>query len=227
MISQLDVFAAPVSPTVAQAARPSVAANDMRGADDEDMARHLEAIGNYRILRKLQPRPEFPRQWVIVDTEATGPNYRTDEIIEIAWPARGFEGIKLGYLIRQSGYFHEGNRAVADCFALLEALGQIRPDAIVTPFVELYQASQRSRVRIFAENSPFDTKDHLKARGYRWADVSDGRLKSWRVGLSEEKLDEELHFSRLEIYGWHADPPVKYLTAYDRSLPVFLNGRDR
>ena len=30
---------------------------------------------------------------------------------EIDWSARGFEGTKLGYLIGQAGYFHDGHRA--------------------------------------------------------------------------------------------------------------------
>jgi len=41
----------------------------------------------------------------------------------------------------------------------------------------------QSRFTIFAENSPFDMKDHLKARGYRWSDGSDGRPKSWRIEI--------------------------------------------
>lgn len=48
-------------------------------------------------------------------------------VSEVDWSARGFEGSKLGYLIGQSGYFHDGHRAVDDCFALLEVLGQRRP----------------------------------------------------------------------------------------------------
>lgn len=322
MASQLDFFAAPFLPATKKVAKPQAVAGrgqDGFGSDDEAMACHLEATGNYRILRKLSPRsvfeharPEFPRQGVILDTETTGLNYRSDEIIEIGviaftfnnageigdvtgvygglqqptvpipaeitrltgitddmvagqvidvarlkaliepadliiahnagfdrpfceafspifahkawacsvseidWSARGFEGSKLGYLIGQSGYFHDGHRAIDDCFALLEVLGQTRPDSTTAPFAELYQASQRSRVRVYAENSPFDMKGHLKARGYRWADGSDGRPKSWWVELPEEKVDEELHFLRTEIYRWDADPLVKYLTAFDR-----------
>lgn len=86
-----------------------------------------------------------------------------------------------------------------------------------TAFSELYQASQRSRVCVFAENSPFDMKDLLKARGYRWSDGSDGRPKSWWVELAEEALDDELHYLRTEIYRWPAaDPPTRRLTAFDR-----------
>lgn len=322
MTSQLDFFA-PASARLPQAERGRKAGGrettQKTATDDETLAGYLESTGNYRVLRRLQPRavvdrprPEFPRQGVILDTETTGLDHRTDEIIEIGvitftfddngaigdvtgiygglrqpaiaipeeitrltgitdemvagqsidmarltsliadadlivahnasfdrpfceafspifrdkawacsvseidWRVRGFEGNKLGYLIEQSGYFHDGHRAVDDCFALLEVLEQTRPGQSSAPFAELREASQRSRVRLYAENSPFDMKDHLKKRGYRWSDGSDGRPKSWWVELPEEKLDEELHFLRTEIYRWDADPTVKYLTAFDR-----------
>ena len=136
---------------------------------------------------------------------------------EIDWASRGYEGTKLGYLIGQAGYFHDGHRAFDDCFALLEVLAREVDGTALTAFAELYEASQRSRVRIFAENSPFDMKDHLKARGYRWSDGSDGRPKSWWIEVGEEALDDELHYLRAEIYrSPNADPPIKRLTAFDR-----------
>ncbi|MNR87227.1 DNA polymerase III PolC-type [compost metagenome] len=136
---------------------------------------------------------------------------------EIDWSARGFEGTKLGYLIGQAGYFHDGHRAVDDCFALLEVLDRKVEGERSSPFAELYGASQQSRVRIFAENSPYDLKDHLKARGYRWSDGSEGRPKSWWIEVDEATLADELHYLRTEIYRYpEADPPTKYLTAFDR-----------
>lgn len=136
---------------------------------------------------------------------------------EIDWSSRGYEGTKLGYLVGQAGYFHDGHRAVDDCFALLEVLAREMDGSASTAFAELYEASQLSRVRIFAENSPFDMKDHLKARGYRWSDGSDGRPKSWWIEVGEEALDDELRYLRAEIYRYpDADPPVKRLSAFDR-----------
>ncbi|MGO4568045.1 3'-5' exonuclease [Rhizobium sp. 2YAF20] len=136
---------------------------------------------------------------------------------EIDWSLRGYEGTKLGYLLGQAGYFHEGHRAVDDCFALLEVLAREIDGPASTAFAELYEASQTSRVRIFAENSPFDMKDHLKARGYRWSDGSDGRSKSWWIEVGEEALDDELRYLRAEIYRYpDADPPITHLTAFDR-----------
>lgn len=136
---------------------------------------------------------------------------------EINWSSRGFEGTKLGYLIGQAGFFHDGHRALDDCFALLEVLDRSLDDGASTPFAELYAASQRSRVRIFAENSPFDLKDHLKARGYRWSDGSEGRPKSWWIEVEEHNLADELLYLRTEIYRYaDADPPTIFLNAFDR-----------
>jgi DNA polymerase-3 subunit epsilon len=137
-------------------------------------------------------------------------------VSEIDWGSRGFEGTKLGYLIGQAGYFHEGHRAVDDCFALLEVLDR-RAGEGETPFAELVCNSGRSRVRIFAEHSPFEMKDHLKGRGYRWSDGSDGRPKSWWIEIDEDTLLDELQYLRSEVYRWEeADPPVQHLTAFDR-----------
>lgn len=134
---------------------------------------------------------------------------------EIDWTARGFEGSKLGYLIGQSGYFHNGHRAEDDCQALLAVLRQGKSDH--TPFAELLQASRRTRLRVYAENSPFDMKDHLKARGYRWSDGSDGRPKAWWTEVDEQDFDSELDYLRSEIYPWRdAEPLTVKLTATER-----------
>jgi len=159
----------------------------------------------------------FDRPFCEAFSAIFGPKAWACSVSEVDWSARGFEGTKLGYLIGQAGYFHDGHRAVDDCFALLEVLAQSGPGPGETPFAELFAASQRSRVRIFAEHSPFDMKDHLKARGYRWSDGSDGRPKSWWVEVPEEALDDELRYLRAEIYRWpDADPPIRRLSALDR-----------
>ncbi|MBB4952230.1 DNA polymerase-3 subunit epsilon [Agrobacterium vitis] len=137
--------------------------------------------------------------------------------VQVDWASRGYEGTKLGYLIGQAGYFHDGHRAVDDCFALLEVLARKVEGSESTAFAELYQASQRASVRIFAQNSPFEMKDHLKARGYRWSDGSDGRPKSWWIEIPDQALEDELHYLRSEVYRYtDADPLIKRLTAFDR-----------
>ncbi len=319
MKSQLDLFdAAASSPPANTRLRPRAKPGVSRSILDEDLARHLEATGQYRILRRLdprplvaEPRPGFPRIGVVVDTETTGLKRPAAEVIEVGavaftfddagrfgdvigvygglrqpgapippeitaltgitddmvagqeidalalrrliqpadlviahnagfdrpfcealdpgfagkawacsvaeidWKGRGFEGTKLGYLIGQSGYFHEGHRAVDDCFALLEILVAGEDDA--TPFAELHRSSRKALARIWAEHAPFDMKDKLKARGYRWSDGSDGRAKSWWGEVAADLVEAERTWLRTEVYGRaDAEPMVQYLTAADR-----------
>ena len=284
----------------------------------EEMAQRLEDSGNYRVLRKLQPRPirqrtvsETHKIGVILDTETTGLDPRKDEIIELGmiaftydengiadvvdvfsalrepsvpisaeitritgitaqmvegqrididavgrfidpadlviahnarfdrpfcerfspgfdvkpwvcsvseidWTRLGYEGTKLSYLIGQSGYFHNGHRAVDDCHALLEVLAaRSRTDA-EGPFDQLLVSSAQTRLRLYAIGSPFDMKDILKARGYRWSDGSDGAPKSWWCEIAEEAYEEELWFLRDEIYRADVEPHVQRMTSCER-----------
>ncbi|MEE2950211.1 MAG: 3'-5' exonuclease [Pseudomonadota bacterium] len=137
-------------------------------------------------------------------------------VAEVDWGALGFEGSKLVYLIGQCGFFHNGHRAVDDCHALLEVLVSVPPYDVAGAFQQLYASSQKDCLHIFAHGSPFEAKDMLKARGYRWNDGADGRPKSWWVEIDEAAYKEELSFLQREIYLSDADPIVRRLTAYDR-----------
>ncbi|MDR6831500.1 DNA polymerase-3 subunit epsilon [Bosea sp. BE271] len=136
---------------------------------------------------------------------------------EIPWADLGFEGNKLGYLVGQSGLFHEGHRATDDCHALLEVLARPAGDDGAPPFAALLRSSQQSRVRIYAENAPFDMKDRLKSRGYRWSDGSDGKPRAWWIEIDEDLREEGFRYLRTEIYCWEdAEPLTLHLTAFDR-----------
>ena len=138
-------------------------------------------------------------------------------VAEIKWADLGFEGSKLGYLVGQAGLFHNGHRATDDCHALLEVMVQSVGRNKTIPFAELLQASRKSRIRIYAENSPFDLKDHLKKRGYRWSDGTDGRPKAWWTEVDEADYAAELDYLRTDIYRWKdAEPLSICLTAIDR-----------
>lgn len=138
---------------------------------------------------------------------------------QVEWAGFGFEGVKLGYLVGQCGWFHNGHRAVDDCQALLAVLGAPLKEAQGHAFSRLIETARLSSFRIWAEGAPFDMKDILKARGYRWNDGSDGRPRSWWIEVGEEAREAEIAFLRREIYLRDIDPYVQVITAFERFRP--------
>ena len=85
-----------------------------------------------------------------------------------------------------------------DCHALLQVLGQRVDDDSLNGLQRLLAAAARPSYKLRATGSPFDSKDKLKARGYRW----DGEGKVWYCNLgSEAALTDELAWLRSEVYG--------------------------
>jgi DNA polymerase-3 subunit epsilon len=135
---------------------------------------------------------------------------------QIEWRAHGFEGSRLGYLLGGIGMFHRSHRAVDDCHALLEILAHTLSRPKRTALSLLLENARRKTVRIWAEQSPFDLKDELKKRGYRWSAGDEGRPKAWYVDIDEAQRDDEIAYLRRSIYLQDVDLFTQTLSAYDR-----------
>lgn len=90
-------------------------------------------------------------------------------VSEIRWADLGFEGNKLGYLVSQSGLFHEGHRAVDDCYALLEVPGRPLAENGSSPLAELLRSSARCRVRILSEDVDVAASHNQGLESDKWA----------------------------------------------------------
>jgi DNA polymerase-3 subunit epsilon len=119
---------------------------------------------------------------------------------EIDWKAYGVSGAKLSYLAAEAGFFYAAHRAIDDCHALLEILATRLPATCATPLSLLVDRARRATCRVWAERSPYDLKDILKRRGYRWNDGSDGSARAWFIDVDDDRRDAELKFLKQEIY---------------------------
>jgi DNA polymerase III subunit epsilon len=135
---------------------------------------------------------------------------------DVPWQEEQFESLKLEYLAMRNGFFYDGHRATADCYAAIELLAQTLPSSGILALAALLDNARQPTCRVWAEGSSFDFKDILKARGYRWNDGNDGQLRSWYRDVPESSLDEELLYLREEIYQREVDVPVVKITAFDR-----------
>jgi DNA polymerase III subunit epsilon len=135
---------------------------------------------------------------------------------EIDWRKYGFEGSRLAYLLAGSGLFHDAHRAVDDCQAQLEILARPLPRTNTTALAVLLDRARRPTFRIWAEHSPFELKDELRRRGYRWNDGSDSRPRSWFIDVGEDLRDAEITFLRQTIYQRDVELFTQRITAANR-----------
>ena len=135
---------------------------------------------------------------------------------QVGWRDHGFEGSRLGYLLNGIGLFHRSHRAVDDCHALLEILAHTISGVDRTALSLLLENARRKTVRIWAEQAPFDLKDELKKRGYRWSPGDEGRPKAWYVDIDEAKRHDEIAYLRQSIYLRDVDLFAQTLSALDR-----------
>ena len=135
---------------------------------------------------------------------------------DVPWDQAGFEGRKLGHLGLQAGFFFDGHRAVDDCQAAIALLGHTGFPENRSALSLLLERARTVWTRLWAEYAPFELKNTLKARGYRWNDGSDGRPKAWFIDRPPEEVEEEVRFLRSDIYQRDVDITVRPVEAADR-----------
>lgn len=135
---------------------------------------------------------------------------------QVDWASEGFEGVKLAYLVAHAGFFYDRHRATHDCLAALTLLSRPLPVGGKPALAQLLDRARAPTWRIWAENSPFDLKDVLKARGYRWNGEGRATPRAWYIDVSEERREAELAFLQSEIYRGEVELLVRRIDAHDR-----------
>jgi DNA polymerase-3 subunit epsilon len=130
---------------------------------------------------------------------------------DLDWRALGFEGRGLSHLLMQCGWFYEAHRAENDILALLYLLAHQVSDG-ETVLKKLVSCAEQSTWRVHAIDSPFDSKDRLKARGYRW----DGVMKHWWREVPHAELEAEQAWLRSDVYTGWGEPALHEVTWHQR-----------
>jgi DNA polymerase-3 subunit epsilon len=108
---------------------------------------------------------------------------------------------KLEFLCSELGWFYDAHRAQIDCHALLRVLSSSLKSSSegkpMTGLLQLFKSAENARTIVRAFGSPFETKDKLKARGYRW----DAEARVWYTAVkSADALDAEAQWLKTEVY---------------------------
>jgi DNA polymerase-3 subunit epsilon len=117
---------------------------------------------------------------------------------DIDWKKEGHGSAKLEYLAMEKGWFYDAHRAEMDCHALLAVLGEPLPASGQSGLAKVISASRTPSYRLQASNAPFEAKDLLKARAYRW----NAEQKVWHTRLDDEtQLAAEMEWLKSNVYG--------------------------
>jgi DNA polymerase-3 subunit epsilon len=136
---------------------------------------------------------------------------------DVDWDKEEISSRKLEYIAYKFGFFHEGHRAINDCLAGVHLLAQKLPKSQVPVLKELLTQSAAIRFKLYAVDSPYDSKELLKARGYRWSMNQNDKYRAWSIELLEDKVAEEINYLRSNIYNTSSiNIPVQILDAYNR-----------
>ncbi|MDO9359682.1 MAG: 3'-5' exonuclease [Polaromonas sp.] len=135
-------------------------------------------------------------------------------VADLEWKKEGRSSSRLTQLALELGWFYDAHRAEMDCHALLAVLAAPLPVSGRNGLAHLLGAAGRPGYRLQATAAPFDAKDVLKARGYRW----DGANRVWHTRLSDdEKLQAECDWLKAEVYGGRsAQVQVESFDAFTR-----------
>jgi len=148
-----------------------------------------------RVLPGPPPRHVWACSASQLDWETCGSPSRSQEVLEV-W----------------HGWFAlRAHRALDDAdnlLFLLEHAGRL---------AELYRNATTPWFRLRALNSAYETKDLLKARGYRW----DGEGRCWWTELpTETAAQEEVVWATSAVYGGRFRGDLTRLEAWQRFLAV-------
>lgn len=187
--------------------------------DDEAVLAEIERANLIIAHNASFDRPMLERRFPAFATRHWGCSLK-----EVPWARFGCRGAKLDYLLFQlCNAFHTGHRAGDDCLATLHVLAMPR-DGDVTPLTLLRERALRTTVRIWAVGTPIDTKELLKARGYKWFPGSKTMEKTWYRDLDEADVDAEREWLREHAYHGAKNPPWRFQkqTAKERYTDRFL-----
>jgi DNA polymerase-3 subunit epsilon len=181
-------------------------ARQITGIDDSMVAG--QALDEARIAELLDGvdlvvahNAAFDRPFVEARLPAFAAKAWACSFADIDWKGQGRDSAKLTALALDLGLFYDAHRAEMDCHALLAVLQtplpSPSPPAGRTGLAHLLAAAQGTRYRLQANGAPFDAKDALKERGYRW----DAANKVWHTRLHDEAaLQEECGWLAAAVY---------------------------
>ena len=152
--------------------------------------------------------------------ETTFPNIEPKawacSMYDINWNSENIESHKLEYIAYKYNFFYEGHRAITDCLVGLHILSKTLYSSKQLALKQLLDNALKPTYKLWAKNAPYNHKDLLRARKYRWNIHPEHGFKAWSIELPEHKVENEIYYLKSNIYNWQMNIPVDIFDAYSR-----------
>jgi len=150
--------------------------------DDEAVAAVLSGVGLV-----IAHNARFDRPFVEKRLPVFAGLHWACSIRDVSWRDHGYRSAALEFLTYRAGVFYEGHRAETDCLAVLKVLAGPLGEGGAPALYALLASARQPSYRVEALGSPFEAKDVLKARGYRWH--VEGKVWVGEVAVAEREAE--------------------------------------
>ncbi len=135
-------------------------------------------------------------------------------LADVDWKAEGLGSAKLDYLLMRQGWFFDDHRALADALAALFLLTLPLPRSGRPALAAMLENARRPLRAVRAEDTAFEQRAALKARGYKWDEGAATRPKAWWKLTHDPQT--EIDWLHADIYGDERDVRVVNMPATRR-----------
>lgn len=115
---------------------------------------------------------------------------------QVDWFTKGYTSPKLELLNIYHGFFTDSHRALNDVDALLYLLSLSDSSSEKPYLMELTTNAKRPMTQVIASSAPFESKDHLKGRGYSWDNIN----RFWNKTIFKDELKDETAWLEDMVY---------------------------
>lgn len=128
---------------------------------------------------------------------------------DINWMDEDISSLKLEYIAYRYGFFFEGHRAIIDCLAGIHILAQDLINSKEPVLKRLLDTAMQLEFKLIARDAPYDSKDILKTRGYRWGMPPINTYRAWYITVPKNRVESEIKYLRSDIYESNATLPIE------------------
>ena len=173
----------------------------LTGISDEMVkGKNIEWNAVNRILDSSQiiiaHNASFDRPFIDARSHVSSEKIWACSLRQVDWTRKGLPSQKLDVLSFYHGFFNDSHRALNDADSLLYLLSLEDQQNKVPYFLELITEARKPMALVFATGAPFETKDALRERKYRW----NPQEKVWSKRLAKDLVASETEWLSLEIY---------------------------